>query len=162
MNTRGSTGDAHPPARWSPAERAMWRAYRQGEWCTPAAGSTDPALRADRIWGAVQDLAVGYGYRPGRAAAIFGALLLGGTAYFAAVPDCAGAGGLCPVNAGDQRTWDPFLYVLDVLVPIVDIGHEKAWNPNGPDKVVMIALLVSGWVYATALVAAAGRALSRS
>lgn len=140
----------------------MWRAYRQGEWCTPAAGSTDPALRADRIWGAVQDLAVGYGYRPGRAAAIFGALLLGGTAYFAAVPDCAGAGGLCPVNAGDQRTWDPFLYVLDVLVPIVDIGHEKAWNPTGPDKVVMIALLVSGWVYATALVAAAGRALSRS
>lgn len=75
---------------------------------------------------------------------------------------CAGARGLCPVNTTDKRTWDPFLYVLDVLVPIVDIGHEKAWNPTGLDKVVMVALLVSGWVYATALVAAAGRALSRS
>jgi hypothetical protein len=115
-----------------------------------------------RVWGLIQDLAIGYGYRPGRAAGIFGALLLAGTVYFAVAPDCAAARGPCPVNAADQRTWDPFLYVLDVLVPIVDIGHEKAWDPTGLDKAVMVTLLVSGWVYATAVVAAAGRALSRS
>jgi hypothetical protein len=64
----------------------------------------------------------------------------------------SGAGGvspgsvqLCPVNAAEHPTWDPFLYILDVLIPIAGLGHEKAWDPTG-----------------TALIAAAGRALSRS
>ncbi|GAA3455803.1 hypothetical protein [Dactylosporangium matsuzakiense] len=43
----------------------------------------------------------------------------------------------------------------------VDLGHGNAWDPTGLDKAVMIALLLSGWIFATTIVATAGRALSR-
>ncbi|MBM2619751.1 hypothetical protein JIG36_30005 [Actinoplanes sp. LDG1-06] len=115
-----------------------------------------------RLWGLLQDLSLGYGYRPGRAAAIFAVLLLLGTVWFAATADCAGAAGLCAIKADEHPAWDPFLYTLDLLVPLVDLGHEKAWDPVGPDKVVSVALIVSGWIFASVVVAAAGRALSRS
>ncbi|MFC6020109.1 hypothetical protein ACFP2T_28435 [Plantactinospora solaniradicis] len=115
-----------------------------------------------RLWGLVQDLTVGYGYLPGRAAAIFGSALLAGTAYFAVLGDCAGRRGLCPVKTDEHPTWDPFLYALDLLIPVVDLGHERAWDPVGADKVVMVVLMLIGWVFASTIVAAAGRALSRS
>ncbi|MBB4690953.1 hypothetical protein [Paractinoplanes abujensis] len=115
-----------------------------------------------RLWGRVQDLSIGYGYQPGRAAAIFAVLLLAGTGWFATAASCAGAAGLCPVKADEHPGWDPFLYSLDLLVPLIDLGHEKAWDPLGADKVVAVALIVSGWVFASVVVAAAGRALSRS
>jgi hypothetical protein len=120
------------------------------------------AGRVTRLWGLLQDVTTGYGYLPGRAAAIFTALLLSGTAYFGAAAHCAGTRGLCPVSPTDHPTWDPFLYTLDVLVPVIDLGHEKAWDPTGVDKAVTILLLASGWILVTTLVAALGRALNRS
>ncbi|RZU49345.1 hypothetical protein EV385_1090 [Krasilnikovia cinnamomea] len=115
-----------------------------------------------RLWGAVQDLTIGYGYLPGRAASIFVALLLSGTAYFALAANCNGQDGLCPIKPTEHPTWDPFLYVLDVLLPVIDLNHEKAWDPIGIDKIVTLALLISGWVLATTIAAAAGRALNRN
>jgi hypothetical protein len=114
-----------------------------------------------RAWGLVQDTTIGYGYLPGRAALIFATLLVAGTSYYATAADCAGRPGLCPVDPAQHPRWDPLLYVLDLLVPLVDLGHEKSWDPSGVDKAVMIGLLLSGWIFATTLIAAAGRALNR-
>lgn len=102
------------------------------------------------------------GYLPGRAVSIFAGLLIAGTGYFAAFADCGARPGICPIDPLQHPRWDPFLYVLDLLVPLVDLGHEKTWDPVGADKAVMIGLLLSGWVFATTLIAAAGRALRRS
>lgn len=69
--------------------------------------------------------------------------------------------GPCPVKADEHPTWDPFLYALDLLIPLLDLGHEKAWDVVGPSKAVMWVLMVSGWVLATAIIAAASRTLRR-
>jgi hypothetical protein len=44
----------------------------------------------------------------------------------------------------------------------VDVGHDRAWDPVGADKLVAVALMAAGWVLVTTLVAAAGRALNRA
>jgi hypothetical protein len=115
-----------------------------------------------RVWGHAQDLTIGYGYLPARAVAIFLALLAAGTVYFAAVSGCAGRDGLCAIQPDQHPHWDPLLYTLDLLVPLADLGHERAWDPTGTDKAVMLMLLLSGWVFATTIIAAAGRAISRA
>ncbi|WP_433607401.1 hypothetical protein ACQP2P_32695 [Dactylosporangium sp. CA-139114] len=111
--------------------------------------------RLGAVWGAVQDATIGFGYRPARALLWLLAVLGGGAAWF------AHSGPLAPVKPGEGPTWDPLLYTLDLLVPLVDLGHEHAWNPTGPDKAVAVAIMAAGWVLATTVIAGAGRALRR-
>ncbi|MGI5233475.1 hypothetical protein [Actinoallomurus sp. CA-142502] len=44
-------------------------------------------------------------------------------------------------------------YTLDVLLPIVDLGQEKAWTPNGWAEYWTWSLIAVGWVLTTAAVA---------
>lgn len=119
-----------------------------------------------RAWGGVQDLVLGYGYRSARAVVLFVFLwIAGGAAFALGSGPCLSGGaaepGPCPVKADEHPTWDPFLYALDLLIPLLDLGHEKAWDVVGPSKAVMWVLMVSGWVLATAIIAAASRTLRR-
>jgi len=116
-----------------------------------------------RVWGWIQQLAVGYGYQPGRAVGWFLGLLAAGTIWFsqARCPQL-GQDGVCPIKADEHPAWDPLLYTLDLLIPVVDIGHDRAWDPVGADKIAAVALMAAGWVLVTTLVAAAGRALNRA
>lgn len=111
--------------------------------------------RLGAAWGAVQNIGIGFGYHPVRALLWLVAVVATGTAYFAV------SGPLQPVKPGEAPTWDPFVYTLDVLVPLVDLGHDKAWDPVGVDKAVTLAVLATGWILATTVVAGAGRALRR-
>lgn len=117
-----------------------------------------------RLWGNLQDAAIGYGYAPGRTLAIFGLLLVGAGLWFSlGVADCLPASpGLCPVKADEHPTWDPWLYSLDLLIPLVDLGHEKAWDPLGASKLVTMVLVMSGWILTTTVIAAASRTLRRA
>lgn len=117
-----------------------------------------------RLWGNLQDVTIGYGYAPGRTLAIFGLLLVGAGLWFSfGIADCLPASpGLCPVKADEHPTWDPWLYSLDLLVPLVDLGHEKAWDPLGASKLVTMVLIMSGWVLTTTVIAAASRTLRRA
>ncbi|WP_214109227.1 hypothetical protein [Acrocarpospora catenulata] len=117
-----------------------------------------------RLWGGLQDAVIGYGYAPGRALAIFALLLVGAGIWFSlGIADCLPASpGLCPVKADEHPTWDPWLYSLDLLIPLIDLGHEKAWDPLGASKVVTMVLVMSGWVLTTTMIAAAGRTLRRT
>ncbi|MFG2007243.1 hypothetical protein ACGFNU_49645 [Spirillospora sp. NPDC048911] len=90
-------------------------------------------------------LTVGYGYRTWLAAVWLAALLAVGSAVFA---------------QADMEQADPkgprfhaFAYTLDVLLPIVDLGQQKAWNPGGTAVYWSWALIAAGWILTTAVVA---------
>ncbi|MER5640905.1 oxidoreductase [Kitasatospora sp. NPDC002227] len=106
-----------------------------------------------RIWGRLQDATVGYGYRPGRAAAWLAlAWALGGIYFRGHQPP--------PLKADEIPTWDPWLYSLSKVIPLVNLGQD-GWNPHDSGQWVATALVVAGWVLATTVVAGATRMLQR-
>ncbi|MEU6034595.1 hypothetical protein ABZ801_04235 [Actinomadura sp. NPDC047616] len=107
-----------------------------------------------RTWGYLQDATVGYGFRPMRAAAWLVALTLaGGTAYALHHPE--------PLKPGEAPGFNAFFYALDLLLPIIDFGQEKAFKPDGLYQWLSYLLVVLGWVLATTIVAGVTRAVSR-
>ncbi|MBW8484353.1 hypothetical protein [Actinomadura parmotrematis] len=107
-----------------------------------------------RPWGYLQDVAVGYGFRPYRAAAWLVALLAAATAAFAVHrPPPAEAAKAPPFNA--------FLYALDLLLPVISFGQESAFNPHGWQQWLAAALVAAGWILATTIIAGVSRNLSR-
>ncbi|WP_435616064.1 oxidoreductase [Streptomyces coelicoflavus] len=107
-----------------------------------------------RLWGHVQDAAVGYGYRPLRAGLWLLALLASGALYFALhTPD--------PLDPGKAPPFNAVFYTLDLLVPIITFGQEPAFAPRGPGQWLSYTLIASGWILATTVTAGVSRALSR-
>lgn len=110
---------------------------------------------AGRVWGWIQDITVGYGYRPGRAAVWMAVLWALGAVYFAvhSTPPPAG---------NDYRPhWSPALYALDLLLPVIDLGQDNAWREVGIGQWVASALTLVGWMLATTAAAGASRLLRR-
>lgn len=110
---------------------------------------------AGRIWGWLQDVTVGYGYRPGRAAVWMAVLWAFGAAYFAANPTPP------PADSGYLPHWNPVLYALDLLLPVIDLGQDNAWRESGVGQWVASGLIVLGWTLATTAAAGASRLLRR-
>ncbi|MHB9848085.1 hypothetical protein ACSYGO_02450 [Streptomyces krungchingensis] len=107
-----------------------------------------------RIWGTVQDVLFGYGYAPRRALLWLLALVAAGSSWFSVRTPA-------PVGGSGQRAFDPVLYCVDLLVPVVSLGYRSAFDPAGWDKAVAVFLIVSGWLLATAVISGASRALGR-
>ncbi|HEY3716018.1 MAG TPA: hypothetical protein VGL39_15940 [Jatrophihabitantaceae bacterium] len=108
-----------------------------------------------RVWGWLQDVTVGYGYQPSRAALWLLALLVVGTAFFqGSHPGIAGV--------GRPPAFNPFLYTLDLLLPIIDLTQQSAYAPIGTgSQLVADGLVIAGWTLATTIAAGATRALRR-
>lgn len=106
-----------------------------------------------RVWGAVQDLTVGYGYRPGRAGLWLLLAWIVGSLWFATHP-------LDPLKADERPHWSPVLYTLNQLLPIVDL-NQGGWNPGGLSQWISAALVIIGWLLASTVVAGASRMLQR-
>ncbi|MFC5662016.1 oxidoreductase [Kitasatospora misakiensis] len=106
-----------------------------------------------RVWGRIQDATVGYGFRPGRAALWLLLAWALGSAYFATHE-------LQPLKADERPHWNPVLYALGQLLPVVDLG-QAGWNPGGAAQWVSAGLVVVGWVLATTVAAGATRMLQR-
>ncbi|MFK0189593.1 oxidoreductase [Kitasatospora sp. NPDC090308] len=106
-----------------------------------------------RIWGHLQDAAVGYGYRPGRAAAWLVLAWALGTAYFAGHEPA-------PLKADEKVVWNPALYAAGKVLPLIDLG-QNGWNPDRAGQWVATALVLTGWVLATTAVAGVTRLLQR-
>ncbi|WP_406197649.1 oxidoreductase [Kitasatospora sp. NBC_01560] len=106
-----------------------------------------------RLWGRIQDVTVGYGFRPGRAALWLLLAWALGSSYFAAHPPEA-------LKADERPHWDPVLYALGQLLPLVDLG-QQGWNPAGSARWVSAGLVIVGWVLATTVAAGATRTLQR-
>jgi hypothetical protein len=107
-----------------------------------------------RMWGHVQDVSVGYGYRPLRAAAWLVALLsIGALTFSAAHPS--------PLTQGQAPPFNSLIYTLDLLLPIIDFGQERAFNPTGATQWLSYGLIAAGWVLATTIATGLTRSLRR-
>jgi hypothetical protein len=110
--------------------------------------------RPARAWGYLQDMMVGYGYRPWRAAGWLTALLVAGTTVFHLNPPV-------PVDARRAPPFNPFVYTTDLLVPIIDFGQRRAYVPAGGWEWLAYGLIVLGWILATTIAAGITHALRR-
>ncbi|MEU9001447.1 membrane-associated oxidoreductase [Streptomyces sp. NPDC048551] len=110
--------------------------------------------RAARLWGILQDVTVGYGFRPLRAAAWLAALLLiGSLAYTAHAPR--------PLKEGEAPDFNAVFYTIDLMLPIVGFGQESAYAPSGWYQWLSYLLIVTGWILATTTAAGVSRSLQR-
>ncbi|MGK5552570.1 hypothetical protein ACSNOI_13240 [Actinomadura kijaniata] len=105
-----------------------------------------------RTWSLLLDWTVGYGYRPWLAFAWFGALVAFGTMVFSLREPRA-------IKRDEHPVFHAFAYTLDLLIPIDTFGQQQAFDPVGWSRWVAYALIATGWVLATALIAGVTRVL---
>ncbi|WP_128434797.1 pentapeptide repeat-containing protein [Streptomyces cyaneus] len=108
-----------------------------------------------RLWSLLQDATVGYGYRPLRAVWLLLCLLTTGTALFSAWPPMA-------VGDGKVPPFQPAIYTLDLLLPLVDLGQERSYAPTDFAQWAAVVLVGMGWLLATTVAAGASRVLRRA
>jgi hypothetical protein len=108
-----------------------------------------------RAWSWLQDLTVGYGYQPWRAALWLVLLLAAGSVVFHAAPPP-------PFQHGDTPHFNAVIYTLDLLLPVVDLGQKHAFNPAGGEQWFSYALIAAGWLLATTIAAGVARVISRN
>ena len=111
-----------------------------------------PALA--RTWSLLQDITVGYGYQPRRAVAWLVLLLAAGSVTFALAPPP-------PLIASQAPHFNPVVYTLDLLLPVVDLGQKHAFNPAGAEQWFSYLLVAAGWVLVSTVAAGAARVLTR-
>ncbi|WP_328392419.1 membrane-associated oxidoreductase [Streptomyces sp. NBC_00390] len=107
-----------------------------------------------RLWGFVQDATVGYGFRPLRAAVwLLSLMAIGSITYGLDHPR--------PIKAEEAPDFNPVFYTLDLLLPVVNFGQESAFAPDGWHQWLSYALIITGWILATTIVAGVTRTVSR-
>jgi hypothetical protein len=109
-----------------------------------------------KVWNSLLYATVGYGYRNWLAAVWLGALLVLGSLVFASAYP-AHMHSAAPVVPSFQ----PVIYALDVMLPIVNLGQQQAWIPQGPALACSWLLTGTGWILTTAVVAGLTNALKR-
>ncbi|MFH0515864.1 membrane-associated oxidoreductase [Streptomyces sp. M41] len=107
-----------------------------------------------RLWGHVQDVTVGYGFRPMRALGWLLSLLAVGSVAFAlhAPP---------PLKADEAPQFNPVFYTLDLLLPVISFGQEPAFAPAGGQQTLAYVLVLTGWILATTVIAGVSRTVNR-
>jgi hypothetical protein len=95
-----------------------------------------------QAWSLLQEITVGYGYRPLRAGAWLAAFLAFGTIVF-------GLHHPPPLAGAPHPVFNPFIYTLDLLVPIVNFGLRNGYDPQGNQRWLAYLLISAGWIFAT-------------
>jgi hypothetical protein len=108
-----------------------------------------------RVWGWVQEVTVGYGYRPLLALLWFLVLWTAGSLWFAFfyTPE--------QIDPDNRPVFNPVLFALDTLLPIVNLGQDEHWRTQGAAQWIAVTLTLVGWVLVTAAAAGAARVLKR-
>jgi hypothetical protein len=107
-----------------------------------------------KAWSWLQEVTVGYGYRPLRAAAWLLAFLAAGTLVF-------GLHHPPPLAGVAHPAFNPLIYALDLLIPLVDLGQRSAYDPQGPQRWLAYLLIAVGWIFFTTIAAGIARVLRR-
>jgi hypothetical protein len=105
------------------------------------------------VWSLLQDVLIGYGYRPGRAALWLLVLTAVGTIAFSLYPPGGGGGG---------TAFNPLIYTLDLLIPIVNFGQKNVFGIAGQAQWLGYLLRALGWLLFTAVAAGLTRTFNRS
>lgn len=108
-----------------------------------------------RAWSLLQDITVGYGYRPRRALGWLALLLATGSIAFSVVPPPA-------LQAGNAPHFNGIIYTLDLMLPVVNLGQKYAFNPGGAEQWLSYVLIAAGWTLATTVAAGVARVLRRA
>ena len=109
---------------------------------------------AGKAWGYLQDWAVAYGYRPGRALLWMAVLWAAGAVYFSRFPPT-------PLSEEEDPHWNAALYALDLLLPVITLGQKEHWAPAGHAQWTASAMILLGWTLATTVATGATRLLRR-
>ena len=107
-----------------------------------------------QAWSWLQEMTVGYGYRPLRAGAWLAAFLGLGTLVFGLHHPPA-------INGVPHPTFNALIYSLDLLVPLVNLGLRSAYNPQGVQRWLAFLLMAVGWIFVTTIAAGIARVLRR-
>ncbi|MFF4950169.1 membrane-associated oxidoreductase [Streptomyces chattanoogensis] len=107
-----------------------------------------------RVWGHLQEITVGYGFRPMLACVWLASLLaVGSAAYSLHHPR--------PLKASEAPDFNPVFFTLDLLLPVISFGQEGAFAPQGWYQTLSYALVIAGWILATTVFAGVTRTVSR-
>ncbi|TQM66703.1 hypothetical protein FHX41_0288 [Actinomadura hallensis] len=107
-----------------------------------------------KIIGWLQDVLVGYGYRPFRAASWLVGLLAFGTIVFSLEQPAI-------LNEDDHPHFNAFFYTLDLILPIGNLGQEGLFAPKGIYQWIANFIVAAGLILGLTVAAGATRALSR-
>lgn len=107
-----------------------------------------------RAWGRVQQVTVGYGYRPWLAVCWLAVFWLLGALWFADHR-------LAPLSADQNPSWNPWLYSADLLIPVVNLGQDGLWRTDGASQWIAGLLIALGWILATTVAAGVSHVLRR-
>ncbi|MET7286470.1 hypothetical protein [Streptomyces sp. NPDC005573] len=110
--------------------------------------------RYARVWGAVQDATVGYGYRPMRAGLWLLGLLVFGSVVF-------GVRHPTRTTRGSTEVFNPVIFTLDHLLPVIGLGQGEAFTPTPGTQWIGYVLTGCGWILATTIVTGVTRSLNR-
>jgi hypothetical protein len=123
-------------------------------WYARQCAERRDASRMAKLWGFIQDITLGYGYRPWRALVWLGLLMIiGSVTYTLHHPP--------PLPDGMAPHFNPEIYTFDLLLPLVDLGQKHAFNPAGFGQWLSYVLIAAGWVLVTTIAAAVARVLQR-
>lgn len=107
-----------------------------------------------RVWGHLQEVTVGYGFRPMLAGVwLLSLLAVGSAAYSLHHPR--------PLKASEAPDFNPVFFTLDLLLPVISFGQEGAFAPKGWYQTLSYALVIAGWILATTVFAGVSRTVSR-
>jgi hypothetical protein len=111
-----------------------------------------------KVWNSFLHWTVGYGYRTWQAALWLIFLVAISAPIFAdAHPD-----DITPARRlSEIPPFEPVVYTLDVLVPVVSLGQRGAWIPHAAAQWCSVALTIAGWALTTAVVAGLSGVLRR-
>jgi hypothetical protein len=110
--------------------------------------------RYGQAWSWLQEITVGYGYRPLRACAWLGTFIGLGTLVF-------GLHHPPPLSGVAHTAFNPLIYTLDLVVPLVNLGMRNEYDPQGPQRWLAYLLIAIGWIFATTIATGIARVLRR-
>lgn len=109
-----------------------------------------------RVFGWIQEVTVGYGYRPLLALLWFVAAWALGAYWFSEHYQPV------LVDPEDQPIFNGTLFALDTLLPIINVGQDGHWRTSGASQWIAAVLTLVGWVLASTAAAGAARVLKRN
>jgi len=105
-----------------------------------------------KVWNSLLRWTVGYGYRTWQAGGWLLRLLVVGAAIFAwAYP---GDMALAKKQGDPLPAFQPWVYSLDVLLPVVNLHQEEFWIPQGVARWWAWFSILAGWLLTTMVIAA--------
>jgi hypothetical protein len=107
-----------------------------------------------KLWSFFLGATVAHGYRPSQALGWLLTLLIFGGVMFGVVfdedPPGDGDADLRPAKA-DPAPFQPVIFSLDLLVPVISLGQRVSWNTDGPAQWVALGMTICGWLLTAAL-----------